>query len=327
MTDYNENLNMLRRAMGQGDYETSVQYYNAINENHSFYTRGASLLMTASGVGNTDIIRTIIDHGADINARDNDGDTALFYALTKQQTAAMELLITRGANVNTKGQSGNNLLHIAVVMNDYKSALLLLRAGAEVDLANDKGETPLMQAVAVGIDDLARLFIEYGADIDAKDDDGDSVLFYAASQGQAKTVKMLIEHGAKVNSVNNAGGAALMTAANRYFRDVVELLLEHGADARICDNEGHGAMYFTAHSSCSLVPDAEIVMLLLRNGADVNDLYDSGCALAFWNDSNSGVGQTVIRRRDFNRGDFLYTDDLFTIRLYPTMPGFEEIFK
>jgi uncharacterized protein len=103
---------------------------------------GGTLLHQAAIGGDPYLIRLLVDHGLDTNARDDHQDTPLHDAWNAPAVAT-EALIEAGANVNAVGITGNTALHIAVAHGRVEIANLLMAAGADPELANARGETAI----------------------------------------------------------------------------------------------------------------------------------------------------------------------------------------
>ena len=92
--------------------------------------------MVASGRMHPEVVKLLIDNGADVNARDGDGDTALMWAVIKdysqEAVEIVEFLITHGVDVNNKNEYGETVL-MKALSNEYNSKVvkLLIEAGAK----------------------------------------------------------------------------------------------------------------------------------------------------------------------------------------------------
>ena len=86
-------------------------------------------------------VKKMVDSGADINARDSEGNTRLIYAVNGSTIEIIRILIEHGAQVNAKGEDGTTALIDAVQCNDPQIVQLLLESGAKVNIQNDYQNT------------------------------------------------------------------------------------------------------------------------------------------------------------------------------------------
>jgi len=109
---------------------------------------------------------------------------------------AIEDLLDEGADVNAKDEDGGTALSIGALRGDKEVASLLIAKGADVD-AREDGCTPLYYAAWRGHRDVAELLIGKGADVNARDARGRSPLWQAKNRGHKEIVELLRKHGAK----------------------------------------------------------------------------------------------------------------------------------
>ena len=131
----------------------------------------------------------------DVNAVDEDGDPALYYALSNGNFGMADILLSYGADPNVVGSSGS-VLHVAADQGWTEVLSGLVKHGANVNDRNASGLTAAMLAAGGGKDDAIRVLHKHGADLDAVDSDGDSALYYAASRGRVSAAKLLLSLGA-----------------------------------------------------------------------------------------------------------------------------------
>ena len=121
--------------------------------------------------------------------------------------------------------------------------------------------------------------------------------------------------GANINHRSNDGSAALSDAAYEQNVAAAKALLAHGADVNNRDSQGYTAISWTCGRG---VPESEIVELLLRNGADVRDLYAMNCVLQYVDyDGYGGHGiprEIFLQPHDL-RERHLYEHSLVPMRL------------
>lgn len=136
---------------------------------------GSTPLIKAAAIrGSIDCTRLLIAAGADIDAMNNDGYTALMIASQWKRTDVKrcgELLIEAGASLNLKSQSGtgNTALMLAVFADNIDFARLLIMAKCDLNLTNVDGETALMHAVWKDSPEFIVLLLEAGADLSIRD--------------------------------------------------------------------------------------------------------------------------------------------------------------
>jgi uncharacterized protein len=157
---------------------------------------------------------------------------ALFDAVRNDDSAAVATLVSQRVDVNAREEDGATALAWAATRCNIGIATLLLNAGAKPNLTNEQGIGPLYLAMTNGSTALAQLLLEKGADPNVAREDGETALMTATRMGQTDVMKLLIDRGADVNAREKKfGQTALMWAAGRPA--AVRLLVERGADLRI----------------------------------------------------------------------------------------------
>lgn len=124
---------------------------------------GATALMIACLAGQTEIVRDLLDHGADLEIRDNDGRTALMEACMAGHTDSVTMLVEKGANVHVESRHGTTPLLAACMSGQPEVVRVILECGADVTTANRYGKTPLDEATASGYEDIVDLLLSWGA--------------------------------------------------------------------------------------------------------------------------------------------------------------------
>src|SRR5215813_4030570 len=119
---------------------------------------GSTALHHAAGYGPLDNLQSLIDKGADVNAKNRRGSTPLHWAIHDE--AKVRLLLAKGANVNAKQAQGRTPLFLAAMLGNGVSIMrLLLASGADPNLASVNGQTPLMMAASRGNVEGMRLLL------------------------------------------------------------------------------------------------------------------------------------------------------------------------
>jgi ankyrin repeat protein len=138
-----------------------------------------SILIDAAGSGIPEMVREILRYKPKIDARDQNGRTALFAAGEYRvwDTECVRLLVEAGANVNAQNIGGNTALHETSQIDVEEE---LLKLGANVNAQNENGETPIFTANEPA---SIPLFIAHGADLTIRNNKGETVVEAAKGRG------------------------------------------------------------------------------------------------------------------------------------------------
>ena len=159
-------------------------------------------------------------------------------AVMRRDAAAVRALMLKKADVNAPQNDGTTALLWAVRYDDLDTADMLIRAGAKVSAANRDGATALQLASINGNPGMIEKLIKAGADPNMPlTSSGDTALMMAARTGKTGALNVLIESGANVNAKESWGGTTpLMWAVSERHPDAVKLLLDHGANVHARSN-------------------------------------------------------------------------------------------
>ena len=156
-------------------------------------------LMFAVDDDNLEMITTLLDGGAEVDARDKAGETALMIA-SERQLDVVKLLLARGAKVNSKDKDGWTPLMRASYNAPYmgRPAIVeeLLDRGADLNARGFLGETALMLASERHLD-VVKLLLNRGAEVNAEDSQRHTALDIAEHENATETIQLLKRHGAK----------------------------------------------------------------------------------------------------------------------------------
>ena len=166
---------------------------------------GDVTLHVAALDGDLYTVQYLVGQGADVNARDFFGQTALGKAAGKGHLEVVEFLVGAGADVDAR------------IVDD-----------AVVEFLVGSGATALHRAAWRGHLEVVKVLVGSGADLEARDENGDTALHRAAWDGHLEVVEFLVGAGASV-------GAALHRAAWKGHLDVVKYLVEQGASVNARD--------------------------------------------------------------------------------------------
>jgi serine/threonine-protein phosphatase 6 regulatory ankyrin repeat subunit B len=233
---------------------------------------GATPLMHGCLYAGEDLVKLLLDQGADPNLKNNAGVTALMWGVGDARK--VRLLVARGADVNARSQDGKTPLLIAAGQSGATGIVkLLLEKGADIKAGDANGSTALIQAAGGGDAETLRFLITRGSDVNAASNGGGTALMAAVRTRNAGSVQLLLEHGAEVNSRTKRGITALSLAANLGSTDIVRVLLEKGAEVNVEDDRGYTALMLAAYSDFLA---ADLVKLLLDHGARVAAISQDG---------------------------------------------------
>ena len=196
---------------------------------------GKTALQWAATSGHTEVVKWLVQAGAQVNTVDDTGRSALFRATEGSYIPIVRLLYEAGAEVNTEDVYGWTPLFNAVVCNDYDLSRELLAMGASARHRNDMGQTVLhLIAHRLANDNLLTL-----CRTDSNFYIRDRQVSCAASKHavnnpgyEVPITEMLLDAGAQVNLTDNFNRSALMVAAIEGNVDVMRLLVNAGADLR-----------------------------------------------------------------------------------------------
>jgi uncharacterized protein len=159
----------------------------------------------AASHGNRTQVARLLEGGADVNAQQADGATALQWAAYRGDAALAELLLKAGARPGLANHDGATPLWLAAARGNAAVIRALLKGGADANEQLPLGRRPLMLAARSGNVDAVRALLEYGADVNASETArGTTALMQAADQGHADVLRELIRHGARVGTVSKA---------------------------------------------------------------------------------------------------------------------------
>ncbi|XP_037657066.1 ankyrin repeat and KH domain-containing protein 1 isoform X10 [Choloepus didactylus] len=231
---------------------------------------GHTPLMEAASAGHVEVARVLLDHGAGINNHSNEfKESALTLACYKGHLDMVRFLLEAGADQEHKTDEMHTALMEACMDGHVEVARLLLDSGAQVNMPADSFESPLTLAACGGHVELAALLIERGANLEEVNDEGYTPLMEAAREGHEEMVALLLAQGANINAqTEETQETALTLACCGGFSEVADFLIKAGADIEL----GCSTPLMEAAQEGHL----ELVKYLLAAGANVHATTATG---------------------------------------------------
>ena len=219
--------------------------------------------------GDEQAVAYYLKHGGQVNQTDQEGTPFIMLAAEQGSVPVVKKLLDAGANVDAKNKMGETALMDACMMSankpDYREIVnMLIAAGADVN-AKDMGDAPVLLLVSgVAEPETVKGLLSAGADPNATDPNGVSALMVAAISERSETVKALLDAGADPEAKGKNGWTALMFAAGTGNTETVKTLLAGGADPNATDPNGVTVLMAAGYR---FQDNEEIVQLLKQAGA------------------------------------------------------------
>ena len=200
------------------------------------------------------VAQLLLERGVDVNTPRQDHCTPLHVASHFGKLEIVRLLLDHGAEVNAENSIGMKLLH-QVSCGQYESledgvrvARLLLELGVDVNTRSKDHQTPLHWASYYGKFEIVRMLLDHGAEAYVEADNGDNPLHYVScgkyeSQDDGvRVAQLLLKRGAAVNPRRNDGWTPLHLASYYGKLEIVRLLLDHGTEANVEADNGENPL-------------------------------------------------------------------------------------
>jgi ankyrin repeat protein len=248
------------------------------------------VLYAAAKDGDKEAVLRVLNKGADVNAKDEEGRTALHATGTYGKVEITQLLLDYGADVNIKDNSGRTPLHQSSSWLSPEVAQLLLEYGADIDARDDEKRTTLHKAAKDRRWALVELLVEKGADIEAKDANNKTAL-HEACAGWPEKVQFLLQNGAGIAAETNDGWTALHFAAEHGSEEMVDLLLKQdGINPNPRTKDGRTPLSLAVHRK-----EGSVVRRLLEHGGvDWDSKGENGYLWDALNYDDEAVVQQLI---------------------------------
>ncbi|XP_065071133.1 poly [ADP-ribose] polymerase tankyrase-2-like isoform X2 [Rhopilema esculentum] len=246
--------------------------------------RKSTPLHFAAGFGRKDIVDFLLQHGADVHARDDGGLIPLHNACSFGHVEVTLLLLRHSADVNARDNWNYTPLHEAAIKGKVEVSLVLLQHGADPSIRNTDGKTAcdladpaaklvltgeykkdeLLEAARSGCEEKMKLLLTpINVNCHASDGRKSTPLHLAAGYNRIKIVEMLLKSGADVHAKDKGGLVPLHNACSYGHYEVTELLVKHGASVNAMD-----LWQFTPLHEAASKSRVEVCTFLLSHNAD-----------------------------------------------------------
>ena len=245
-------------------------------------------LHLASKKGHIEIVKLLIDNGAELEARMTDGTTPLHLASLHNQLPVVELLLAKGVNINVEKESGRTPLYSACEKNNVEIVNALLKKGANPNIIRHipqkYNDSPLRLAIRNCNLDIIKLLIQYGATevdnhysgfINCDENVGkylidkfnfSKLLLDTNLYKNINKFKIVLENNPNVHILDDVNSnTALHVACISNNTEAVQLLLERDVNANLSNKDGNTPLLIACSHG-----NLDIVKLLLKRAVTVN---------------------------------------------------------
>ncbi|KAK6194499.1 hypothetical protein SNE40_000124 [Patella caerulea] len=205
---------------------------------------GETLLTSASDLDDVHVLQLLIQSGCDVNGTNSRGETPLHKAAAiprlfgaEKISEMIKILLQHGADVNVRDNNGKAVIMLVTETGNTDLFHEFLRESVDVNLQDNEGKTALMMALEKNRDDLSKALIEKLTNVNLFDKSGRTALMIAAEKNNKSLIEELITAGADVNYVDKNGRSSLhyvdIKTTNRSWINCFKLLLIHGSNASL----------------------------------------------------------------------------------------------
>ncbi len=205
-------------------------------------------LISAAGNGQLEFLRTLIEHGANLEARATAGFTPMHMAAIQGRPAILRALLESGSQIDSLNDNNETPLSVASGWGQLEAVEVLLDAGANPAHRGEGGFSAMESAALRGQTDILRALAVRGVDVNHRGHAGGTPIYLASMNGHVNAVRFLLESGADPNVRTDSGLTPLHRAAADGNDELVRALLSGGADPALKSPNGNTAAKFAGNS-------------------------------------------------------------------------------
>ena len=226
---------------------------------------GQALLMAIQN-GHVEAANLLVDTGEGLTYRDVDNATVLHWAAKMGQSALCQRLLDKGVYKDAKDQNDQTALDWAMRGDDELTINVLLKSGRTFTRQETANLQSLHLSAHTGDIEMIKEFHRQGSSLEARDGKGQTVLFHAVKGRQHEIIKWLLSEGkANVQAIDKEGLTALHVAAQECDPQSAEILIEHDANVNALSTKHLTPLHCISNSE-----GVRVLILLHERGADIN---------------------------------------------------------
>ncbi|XP_062598734.1 uncharacterized protein LOC134260163 [Saccostrea cucullata] len=243
---------------------------------YKHYSYDRRVLIKAVELGNTGMVKLLIEHKFSVDSIDSNQTTPLLLAVERVYPHIIRILLDNNADVNICGKFGISPLVKSIEMYNrlqsfdidrkerYSIVQMILNAKPDVNYSIN-GNSPLKVALndGKGSREVVELLLLQNANINHRDNV--SLLILAAEQGNSDIVQLLLDYNFETENVNYYGETALLVSLKHRFLHIAMKLLHQGANVNTEDDKHRSAIYFAVKANAK-----EAVSYILKKGCNFN---------------------------------------------------------